>query len=72
MQSGEILNTALKVFTGAHQISVQSLDSAGNVTATASLNVVAEQSDVPGRQNYIDTSSQHIRDDCARLHRDVY
>jgi len=45
--SGDTLNTALKVFTGAHQISVQSLDSAGNVTATASMNVVAEPNDVP-------------------------
>jgi len=44
--NGDSLNTALKVFTGKHQISVQSLDSAGNVTASASLNVVAEPSDI--------------------------
>ena len=44
---GDTLNTALKVFTGKHQISVQSLDNAGNVTASASLNVVAEPGDIP-------------------------
>ena len=45
--NGDTLNTALKVFTGKHQISVQSLDSAGNVTASASLNVAAEPGDIP-------------------------
>jgi hypothetical protein len=44
---GDTINTAIKIFTGAHQISVQSLDANGNPTATASLNVVAEPSDVP-------------------------
>ncbi len=44
---GDTLNTALKVFSGAHQISVQSLDANGNPTATASLNVVAEPGDIP-------------------------
>jgi hypothetical protein len=45
--NGDTLNIALKVFTGKHQISVQSLDSAGNVTASTSLNVVAEAGDIP-------------------------
>jgi len=45
--NGDTLNTALKVFTGKHQISVQALDNAGNVTASASLNVVAEPGDIP-------------------------
>jgi hypothetical protein len=44
---GDTLNTALKVFTGTHQITVQSLDSAGNTTAGAALNVVAEPGDIP-------------------------
>jgi hypothetical protein len=43
---GDTLNTALKVFTGSHQISVQSLDSGGNITASKSLTVVAEPGDV--------------------------
>jgi hypothetical protein len=37
----------LKVFTGSHQISVQSLDASGNTIATANLNVVGEPNDVP-------------------------
>ena len=45
--SGDTLNTALKVYTGAHQITVQSLDAAGNATASGSLNVVAEPDDIP-------------------------
>jgi len=45
--NGDTLNTALKVFTGTHQITVQSLDSAGNTTASGSLNVVAEPDDIP-------------------------
>ena len=45
--SGDTLNTALKVNTGMHQITVQSLDSSGNTTASASLNVDAEPGDVP-------------------------
>ncbi len=44
--SGTTLNTALKVFTGSHLLSVQSLDSAGNVNATGTLNVVAEPNDI--------------------------
>jgi hypothetical protein len=45
--NGDTLNTELKIFTGSHQITVQSLDSAGNTTASASLNVVAEPDDIP-------------------------
>ena len=44
---GDTLNTALKVYTGSHQIAVQSLDASGNTTANASLNVVAEPNDIP-------------------------
>jgi hypothetical protein len=44
---GDTLNTALKVYTGTHQLTVQSLDSGGNVTASASVSVVAEPADVP-------------------------
>ena len=45
--SGDTLNTALKVNTGTHQITVQSLDAAGNTTGSGSLNVVAEPNDIP-------------------------
>ncbi|MGH9502888.1 MAG: PKD domain-containing protein [Terriglobales bacterium] len=45
--SGDTLNTVLKVFTGTHQLTVQSIDSAGTSTASASLNVVAEPDDLP-------------------------
>ena len=45
--NGDTLNTALKVFTGTHQITVQALDAAGNATASGSLNVVAEPGDIP-------------------------
>lgn len=44
---GDTLNTSLKVFTGTHRITVQSLDAAGNVTASASVNVLAEPDDIP-------------------------
>jgi hypothetical protein len=44
---GDTVNAAIKVFTGAHQITVQSLDANGNATGSASLNVVAEPSDIP-------------------------
>jgi len=44
---GDTINTVLKVFTGTHQISVQSLDASGNPTATASLTVDAEPDDLP-------------------------
>ena len=45
--NGDTLNTSLKVNTGTHQITVQSLDNAGNTTASASLNVDAEPDDIP-------------------------
>jgi PKD repeat protein len=43
----DTINTAVKIFTGTHQLSVQSLDASGNPTATASLNVDGEPSDLP-------------------------
>jgi hypothetical protein len=49
----DTLNTSLKVFTGNHQISVQSLDGSGNPTATALINVDAEPGDVPPVANII-------------------
>ncbi len=44
---GDTINTALKVFTGTHQIQVQALDASGNPAGSASLNVDGEPSDVP-------------------------
>lgn len=44
---GDTINTSLKVNTGTHQISVQSLDASGNAMATASLTVDAEPNDIP-------------------------
>jgi PKD domain len=44
---GDTLNTALKIFTGNHQITVQSLDGSGNPTASATVNVLAEPNDIP-------------------------
>ena len=44
---GNTINTNVKVNTGTHQISVQSLDASGNATATASLTVDAEPNDIP-------------------------
>ncbi len=44
---GDTLNTAIKIFTGSHQISVQSFDQAGNKTANTSFNVLAEPDDLP-------------------------
>ena len=44
---GDTINTNIKVFTGSHQITVQSLDSSGNATGSGSLNVVAEPGDAP-------------------------
>ncbi len=45
--NSDILSTSLKVFTGKHQLSIQSLDDGGNITASKSLTVVAEPSDKP-------------------------
>jgi len=44
---GDTINTAVKVFTGTHQISVQSLDGSGNPVATASLSVDGAPGDIP-------------------------
>ena len=44
---GATLNTGLKIFTGKHEISIQSLDGAGNQTASTSLHVIAEPNDIP-------------------------
>ena len=44
---GDTLNTAIKVFTGSHQLSVQSFDQEGNQTASASFNVLAEPDHLP-------------------------
>jgi hypothetical protein len=44
---GDSLNTALKIFSGTHQISVQSLDRGGNITASAGLQVLAEPGNIP-------------------------
>jgi hypothetical protein len=57
---GDTLNTALKIFTGAHQLSVQSLDSSGNSIATASINVVAEPGDIPPVSNITVTALPSI------------
>ena len=43
---GDTLNTVVKVFTGTHQISVQSLDASGNATGTAMLTVDGEPNDI--------------------------
>jgi phage baseplate assembly protein gpV len=57
---GDTLNTALKIFTGAHQLSVESLDASGNPTATASFNVVAEPADIPPVANITVTPLPNI------------
>jgi PKD domain len=44
---GDAINTAIKVFTGTHQIAVQSLDASGNATGSTSLTVDAEPGDIP-------------------------
>lgn len=45
--SGDTLNTVIKIFTGRHQLTVQSFDQAGNKTASASYTVLAEPDDIP-------------------------
>src|SRR5262249_54691595 len=44
---GDTINTNIKIFTGSHQVTVQSLDSSGNATGSASFNVAAEPNDAP-------------------------
>jgi len=57
---GDTINTAVKVFTGTHQISVQSLDSSGNPTSTASLTVDAEPGETPPVANIVITAMPNI------------
>ena len=57
---GDTINTTLKVFTGAHQISVQSLDASGNPTGTASLTVDGEPSDIPPTAHITVTAMPNI------------
>jgi hypothetical protein len=45
--NGDTLNIALKVFTGKHQLAVQSLTAAGQTIASGSLTVDAEPDDIP-------------------------
>ena len=44
---GDTLNTAIKVNTGIHQLSVQALDASGKLLNAASLTVDAEPGDLP-------------------------
>jgi hypothetical protein len=44
---GDTVNTNIKVFTGSHKLTVQSLDSSGNVLGGTSFNVNAEPNDAP-------------------------
>jgi hypothetical protein len=57
---GDTINTAVKVFTGTHQISVQSLDSSGNSTSTASLTVDAEPGETPPIADIVITPMPNI------------
>ena len=57
---GDTLNTAIKVFTGTHQISVQALDASGNPTGTASLTVDAEPGEIPPIANITITAMPNI------------
>jgi len=57
---GDTINTTLKVFTGTHQISVQSLNAAGIPTATAFLTVDAEPGDIAPTANIIVTAMPNI------------
>jgi len=45
--NGDTLITNLKVYTGSHQITVQSLDATGTPTASRSVTVDAEPNDIP-------------------------
>jgi hypothetical protein len=57
---GDTINTTVKVFTGTHQISVQSLDASGNPTSTASLTVDAEPGETPPIANIVITAMPNI------------
>jgi hypothetical protein len=45
--TGATLNTALKVFTGTHQLTVQALNQAGTAIASSAVKVIAEPNDIP-------------------------
>jgi PKD domain len=57
---GDTINTAVKVFTGTHQISVQSLDPSGNPTSSANLTVDAEPGETPPIANIVITAMPNI------------
>jgi len=57
---GDTINTTLKVFTGTHQLSVQSLDASGNPTAAASLTIDGEPSDIPPTAHITVTAMPNI------------
>jgi hypothetical protein len=57
---GDTINSTIKVFTGTHKITVQSVDSSGNPTGTASLTVDAEPGDVPPTPNITMTAMPNI------------
>jgi len=57
---GDTINTNVKVFTGKHQIQVQALDSSGNAIGAASLNVIAEPSDIPPTAKIVLTAMPQI------------
>jgi hypothetical protein len=57
---GDTINTAVKVFTGTHQISVQSLDSSSNPTSAASLTVDAEPGETPPVADIVITAMPNI------------
>jgi PKD domain len=57
---GDTVNTAIKVFTGKHQIQVQALDSSGNPTGSSSLSVNAEPNDVAPTAKIILTAMPQI------------
>jgi PKD repeat protein len=44
--SSDVLNTALKIYRGAHEITVQAADSTG-ATSSATINITAEPGDMP-------------------------
>ena len=57
---GDTLNTAVKVFTGKHQVQVQALDSSGNTVGSASLNVTAEPGDIAPTAKIVLTAMPQI------------
>jgi PKD domain len=57
---GDTINTAVKVFTGKHQVQVQALDSSGNAIGSASLNVTAEPGDIAPTAKIVLTAMPQI------------